>query len=270
MLVVDAVICRVRNTRAHGVKCLLVMLLTACGPSANKNDKSSSAENDEASLVVSGVLSLDIELAGHEVLLFQVTEGKEIEQIGATVISNADGSYEISVPASGTIAIEPDEMLITMSKKAQDGKTTMLWSYFKADGTKGISNLNVLSSIAYEIGVWEENLKGVASANERTAAIFGFEGTEANLEKLDSKHPKLLRLAKVVALIIEESAATAGDVHKSIAKDIMDGDLDGKTNGTDVALVKDGFYVALLTELKSIISDHEPDLVALKEQLLKN
>jgi hypothetical protein len=63
------------------------------------------------------------------------------------------------------------------------------------------SNLNVLASVAYEIGVWEEDLKSVFEANDRTADVFGLTGEARSLELLDPKNEMLMRLGKIVSLL---------------------------------------------------------------------
>ncbi len=244
----------------------LSLVAIGCGERKSRSSESASSTNDDI-MVVTGVLSLETELSGHQVSLFKITEGKETELLLGPLMSETDGTYIFNVPLTGSVAIQEGEVLITMSGAKDGAKTNMLWSYLKANGVAETSNLNVLASIAYEIGVWEDDLKSVFTANDRTADAFGLTGDTRRLELLDPKNELVQRLGKIVSLVAKESAASTGQVHKSIANDILDGTLDGIAAGTNVSLINIGLYASVLVELKAVIAGSEPNLDAIRANI---
>ncbi len=247
----------------------LSLAVMGCGELKTESSESTKSTNDDI-MVVSGVLSLETELSGHLVSLFKITEGKEIELLLGPLTSEADGSYLFNVPLTGAIAIQTGEVLITMSGATDGSKTNRLWSYLKANSVAEISNLNVLASVAYEIAVLEDDLKSVFTANDRTADAFGLTGDARSLERLDPKNKMLQRLGKIVTLVATESSANTGLVHKAIAKDILDGTLDGKVGATSTVLINEGLYAAVLVELKAVIAGSEPNLDAIRLKIPVN
>ena len=241
----------------------LALSFAGCGERKTKSSESTSSTNDDV-MMVSGVLSLETELSGHQVSLFKISTGKETELLLGPLTSEADGTYVFNVDLVGADAIQPGQILITMSSAKDGDKTNMLWSYLKANSVAETSNLNVLASVAYEIGVWESDLSKVFEANDRTADAFGLAGDARRLELLDPKNEMLQRLGKIVTLIATESSGDVGSVHKAIAKDILDGALDGKADGAKVSLINEALYAATLIELKAVISGSEPNLDAIR------
>lgn len=85
--------------------------------------------------------------------------------------------------------------------------------------------------------------------------------------------PKLIWLfslslvGKIVSLVAKESAASTGQVHKSIANDVLDGTLDGIAAGTNVSLIDIGLYASVLVELKTVIAGNEPNLDAIRANI---
>jgi len=237
----------------------------ACGERKTKSAESTSSS--EEIMTISGVLSLDTELSDHLISLFRVKEGKEIESLLEPVNTLPDGSYSFEVPLNGALAILQNEVLITMSKHTEGSKAVMLWSYLKASSAEETSNLNVLASIAYEIGVLKNDLKAVYDASELTADAFGLTGEARAIERLDPKNGMLTRLGKIVSLIASESSAKVSEVHIAIASDLLDGVLDGKNQDAPISLVTEDLYTATLNELKSVIAGNEPDLDSVKQKI---
>jgi len=241
-----------RATAALEVSALLLAsaALTACG---GKDKATSQADDAPVRTAVAGTISLESGIPSSETFVLRVTTGADATII-ATAPADADGRF--SVPVPGALAVPLDEPLVVMSRtKDAAGLELILWSFATSPQAEAPGSLNVLSSVAYEVAVLENDLAKGAEAMRRTAALFG---VDAALEQLDPKEPKLTRLGKLVTTASAKLAVKVSVVHKAMARDVKDGTLDGLEAGTAVVLAKDGAYALLLTEVKAVLAGNDP------------
>jgi hypothetical protein len=241
----------------------LAIAIQACGERKSQSSESTSSTNDDV-MMVSGTLSLETELTGYQVSLFKISEVKDTELLLGPIATEADGTYVFNVDLVGENAVQPGQILITMGSIKESEKSNVIWSYLKANSAAETSNLNVLASIAYEVGVLDNDLSKVFEANDRTADAFGLTEDARKLELLSPKNEMLQRLGKIVNLVAKDTPANIGQVHQAIAKDILDGALDGKEGSANVSFLTEELYTAMLLELKAVISGTEPNLDAIK------
>jgi hypothetical protein len=192
--------------------------------------------------------------------MLRITGGR----IYGPIATEDDGTYVFNVDLVGENAVQPGQILITMGSIKESEKSNLIWSYLKANSVSETSNLNVLASIAYEVGVLENDLMKVYEANDRIADAFGLAGEARRLELLSPKNEMLQRLGKIVNLVAKDTPANIGQVHQAIAKDILDGALDGKEGSANISFITEELYAAMLVELKAVISGSEPNLAAIK------
>ncbi len=235
----------------------------ACGQGSKSSSTSAPPPAPPASARVnlSGTLSLETSVGSAELFAFAITpKGETVALALESQSVAADGTFAMVLPP-GALAVATDTVILMSKTPVPNQPDMILWSFSVAPGAEATSNINVLTSIAYEIGVLETSLGHIAAAAQRTSAAFGTDGV---LEHLDPKDAKLVALGKVVTLVGTQLGLPVGAVHKAVARDLADGTLDGKNVDEPVTLgTKVGTYAVVLSALKAIAQRETPDFAAL-------
>ncbi len=246
--------------------------ISACGGTVGTTEPAAATSTAPAAqpkgedLVIAGKLSLETGIDAAHVFIFTVTEKASTAALAVDVVSAADGTYTATI-RSGTLAIDASRPLITMSKKAlADGSgDDVLWSYVLPSASRVTSNLNSLTSIAYEVAVLEQDLAASASVAARVATVFG---TPAAIETLDPADVKITRLGRVVELVATRLRLKVGALHKTIAADVRDGALDGVASGAPAEIIdRTGVYPHVVEALKALVAGEEPGFETLASHL---
>lgn len=236
--------------------------LVSCG------DSSGDSKDDENKTEVSlnGTLLLDnvIESATIELM---VVEEKGVSQTQVkqdlNILTDEKGEFQVTI-SSSTLAINSVQTLMIKASKEPDNhllahhqnyEYITMWSYASDLGKDLTVNINMFTSIAYDIAVIDGDLTltGIKAAELQTKNIFEI---EADLPSLDQNDEKSIALGKIVKEIAESASVKVSAVIDVIAKDVSDNSIDGKS-GEEFLTIGDNKvelsnYASRVSDIKSL------------------